>query len=141
MTEWLSMYGIDEGPGTGNEVRLTIPPNPEYLRTARLVAADAAVRAGLDVDEVEDFKIAVDELTNWLMAATDADVRIAFLVVGACVMGKGVATRREGGPPSVIDDFSRTILSSVADHYDTEENDTGLSFGVMKRASAVAARP
>src|SRR5258707_443468 len=40
----------------GEDVWLTVPPFSEYLRTVRLVAADAAVRAGLDYDEVEDFR-------------------------------------------------------------------------------------
>ena len=33
-------------------VELIVPPSSEYLRTVRLVAADAAVRAGLDCDEI-----------------------------------------------------------------------------------------
>ena len=47
-----------------DSVHLVVPPSSEYLRTARLVAADAAVRAGLDCEEIEDFRIAVDELCH-----------------------------------------------------------------------------
>ncbi len=66
----------------GEDVWLTVPPYSEYLRTVRLVAADAAVRAGLDYDEVEDFRIAVDELCHLLMSSTDHEISVSFGVVG-----------------------------------------------------------
>src|SRR3954466_16035285 len=46
----------------GEEVRLTMPATPQLLRVARLTAAGLAGRLGFSVDEIEDVKIAVDEL-------------------------------------------------------------------------------
>ena len=46
----------------GEEVRLTMPATPHLLRVARLTAAGLAGRLGFSFDEIEDVKIAVDEL-------------------------------------------------------------------------------
>ncbi len=40
---------------------LSIPPSVEHVRTARLVAAAAARRAGLDEESVDDVRLAVGE--------------------------------------------------------------------------------
>ncbi|MBA2438406.1 MAG: anti-sigma B factor RsbW, partial [Acidimicrobiia bacterium] len=48
--------------GDGEQVRLVMPATPELLRVARLTAAGLASRLGFSFDEVEDVKIAVDEL-------------------------------------------------------------------------------
>ncbi len=45
----------------GDEVRLTLPSEPEYGRLARIAAAALALRAGFDYPEIEDLRIALDE--------------------------------------------------------------------------------
>jgi hypothetical protein len=116
----------------GEDVWLTVPPFSEYLRTVRLVAADAAVRGGLDYDEVEDFRIAVDELCHLLMSSTDQELSVSFGVVGSSVMARGRARRRVGSPPTSLNELSRTIIASVADRYDVTEQDDELGFVVTK---------
>src|SRR5256885_16875050 len=44
------------------EVRLAVPATPEFLRLARLTVAGVASRMGFTYDEVEDLRIAIDEL-------------------------------------------------------------------------------
>jgi hypothetical protein len=116
----------------GEDVWLTVPPFSDYLRTVRLVAADAAVRAGLDYDEVEDFRIAVDELCHLLMSSTDHEISISFGVVGHSVLARGRAPRRPGTLLSPLNDLSRTIVDSVADHHELIDADDVLGFAVMK---------
>ena len=53
--------------GTGGDVRLVVPAAPEYLRLVRLTAAGLASRLGFTFDEVEDLRIAVDELCFHLL--------------------------------------------------------------------------
>jgi hypothetical protein len=118
----------------GEDVWLTVPPFSEYLRTVRLVAADAAVRAGLDYDEVEDFRIAVDELCHLLMSSTDHQISVSFGVVGRCVLARGRARRRQGSPLAPLNDLSRTIIASVSDHHELHESDDELGFAAMKEA-------
>ena len=133
--------GIQEHPDVVVEdVWLTIPPFSEYLRTVRLVAADAAVRAGLDYDEIEDFRIAVDELCHLLMSSTDHDIEVSLGVVGRCVLARGRTRPRAGGRLAPLNDLSRTIINSVSDHHELVEREDELGFAVMKEARRVPAR-
>ena len=118
----------------GEDVWLTVPPFSEYLRTVRLVAADAASRAGLDYDEIEDFRIAVDELCHLLMSSSDHEISLAFGVVGQSAVARGRVSRRHGSPLAPLCDLSRTIIDSVADFHEITESDGELSFAVLKRS-------
>jgi hypothetical protein len=122
----------------GEDVWLTVPPFSEFLRTVRLVAADTASRAGLDYDEVEDFRIAVDELCHLLMSSTDQEISLSFGVVGRSVVARGHAPRRHGGPLSPLGELSRTIIDSVADFHETYEHDAEIGFSVLKESRAPA---
>src|SRR3981081_1984032 len=51
------------------EIRLIIPGSPDFLRLARLAPASTGRRAGLTFDEIEDLRIAVDELCHSVMRA------------------------------------------------------------------------
>ena len=57
----------EEELGRGGDVRLVVPAAPEYLRLVRLTAAGLASRLGFTFDEVEDLRIAVDELCFHLL--------------------------------------------------------------------------
>jgi hypothetical protein len=118
----------------GDDVSLTVPPFSEYLRTVRLVAADAAGRAGLDYDEIEDFRIAVDELCHLLMSSTDQAIAVSFGAVGSSVVARGRAQPRSGRPLAPLNDLSRTIISSVSDHHELLGNGGEFAFVVMKES-------
>src|SRR3954464_4125791 len=49
-------------PVDATQVQLEIPGSPEFLRLARLAAADAGSRIGMTFEDLEDLRIAVDEL-------------------------------------------------------------------------------
>ena len=53
-------------------VTVTFPAAPEYLRLARIATADAASRAGLDYEEIDDVRIAVSELCS--LVSLDSDI-------------------------------------------------------------------
>jgi hypothetical protein len=132
--------GIRDDVRIGTDVWLTVPPFSEYLRTVRLVAADAAGRAGLDYDEVEDFRIAVDELCHFLMTATDHELELSFRVAGKRVDARGCAPRRPGSVVAPLDPLSSTIIRSLADHHEILESDVELGFVVSKESRAVLDR-
>jgi serine/threonine-protein kinase RsbW len=125
-------------PTGADTVQVTLPPYSEYLRTVRLVAADAAVRAGLDVDEVEDFRIAVDELCHLLMTSTDHEVTVNFGVRGACALARGSALAREQARMQELPPLPLAIVRSVADYFETSVDGDELTFSVMKRHWALA---
>ena len=120
----------------GDELHLVIPPYSQYLRTVRLMAADTAVRAGLHYEDVEDFRLAVDELCHNLMAATDHVVFLSFATAEHGVTAQGIARARSGRPP-VLPEMSAMIVRSLADSYSFDVQGTELVFRVtMTRASA-----
>ncbi|MCK4176588.1 ATP-binding protein [Aciditerrimonas ferrireducens] len=47
-----------------DRVVLVLPPRPELLAVARLAAAAVASQAGLSLEEIEDLRLAVDELCS-----------------------------------------------------------------------------
>jgi hypothetical protein len=125
---------------SGDAVWVSIPPSSTYLRTVRLVAADAADRAGLDCHEVEDFRIAIDELCHFLMTSTDYGIWISFFVRHDAVSARGFAHGRDGATLAPLEDLSQRIVSSVVDYFDTEQRDGELTFSVVKHRT-MAARP
>jgi len=48
-------------------VDLTVPASSEHLRVLRLVTSSVAASLGLDVDQLDDLRIAVDELCSLLI--------------------------------------------------------------------------
>ncbi|MDQ4028468.1 MAG: anti-sigma B factor RsbW, partial [Actinomycetota bacterium] len=47
-------------------ISVRIPAFPQYVQVVRLVAAGLASRLKFTIDDIEDLKIAVDELTAYL---------------------------------------------------------------------------
>ena len=118
-------------------VSLTVPRLPAYLRLVRLAAADAGARADLPIEDVEDLKIAVDELT-YLLIGEDADggsaeetltLRYAVSPGSVEIEGAGAAV----GEPVVLSDLSRNIISAVVDEYDIGDEGGLRRFRLVKR--------
>jgi len=123
-----------------DDVRLVVPPSSAYLRTIRMVAADTALRGGLDCDEIEDFRIAVDELSHTLMATTDQEVTIMFRVSGYRVAARGATKARQSSHRHVLDELSEKILRSVADFHSFDDDEDLASFVVIKQHRPVMVR-
>jgi len=117
----------------GERVHLVIPPSSRFLRTVRLVAADAAERAGCDVEEIEDFRIAVDELCHLLMAATDHFVHVTITSFDAHVVARGTTRPRAARAPE-LDEVSAMIVAGTADEFDIVASPGELRFEVAKHA-------
>lgn len=63
---------------TGDEIRLTLPAEPEYGRLARIAAAGLALRLGFDYPEIEDLRIAMDETLILLLRPEGSPGRVAL---------------------------------------------------------------
>ncbi len=114
-----------------HDVVLTIPGSVEFVRLARLAAADSAARVGMAVEDIEDLRIAVDELC-FALSQGDADSTIqltfrahpdAVEVVGTsdCSVGTGE-----------LSELARTIVGSVVDDYDLSSGPTERRFRMRK---------
>ena len=131
----------DEVRTTMDDVHLVIPASSEFLRALRLVAADAAVRAGLDCEEVEDFRIAVDELSHSAMAATDHHLHVTFRTGDNQVVARGSARSRGGAVAPTMSALSEMIVAGVCDHFDFGGSKSEITFVVVKRAQRSVASP
>lgn len=98
-------------PTTGaDEVRLTLPPRPEYARIARLAITGLAARLRFSFDDVEDLRIGVGEMCNLLLESAGGPL------VVRCHLGDGeirISAEREGiSGPLDLTDLSRQILDA-----------------------------
>ena len=126
--------GIPGEPVDG-EVHLVVPPRSTYLRAVRLVAADAAGRAQLDVEETEDFRLAVDELCNVIMSATDQSVVVSVNIEDDLVVARGSARRRSGEEPLRLNKLTERLVLALADSVSLDESADQVSFVVTKQRS------
>jgi hypothetical protein len=125
---------VHEVRTTMDDVHLLIPASSEFLRALRLVAADAAARAGLDLAEIEDFRIAVDELSYAVMTSTDHHLQLTFRTDEGTVVARGSARSRGGAVPPTLTELSRTIVSGVCDWFELADQRSEIVFVVVKQA-------
>jgi hypothetical protein len=124
-----------------DEVDLLVPPFSTHLRCVRLVAADAAIRAGLDVTETDDLRIAVDELCHALMTATDHRVHICVAADKGRVVVRGSARRRGTGQSELhLPGISATIVDAVSDQHVLRTEGDKIVFVVVKQARSLEAQ-
>ena len=136
MPERQSTVDVDD------EVRLVIPAEPGFLRLARLTAAAVASRMGFTFDEVEDLRIAVDELCYFLLGSRSGGGTGTITLVctigpdGLVVTGTGGwPGNGDGGSPPALPELSRRILDSVVDEYDCDGSAGAPRFRLLKRRS------
>jgi serine/threonine-protein kinase RsbW len=119
--------------GGEDAVTLVVPAQPEYLRLVRLAAADCGARAGLTIDEVEDLRIAVDELAYALFSDDGASGELTLRLAASkgCVEVIG----RCPGPGATVSvaDLSRTIIGAVADEHELSADNGARQFRLVKR--------
>jgi hypothetical protein len=105
------------------------------MRLARLMASGVATSCGLPLEEVEDFRIAIDELCSALIELSDGDaVRLAFELADDALVVVGTTTAAPGG---VLDDerlrLSRQILGVVTDDHSMRRCGDTVSFTARER--------
>ena len=107
-----------------DEVSLKFPASFEYIRLARLVASGLAAQVNFNLDDIEDLRIAVDELCSALVeAAADrtSTVTVTFRVDNQQIhMEADVPTDGATGSYE-IDDISSHILRAAVDRHELEQ--------------------
>jgi serine/threonine-protein kinase RsbW len=123
---------------TGETVRLTVPAALEYVRIVRLTASGVASRLGFDVEEIEDLRVAVDELTSLVVDAAEGnELEVVFAVYDNALHIDGVASAATaGGTNTIVEDLTGQILAAVVDEWRLEETDGRLRFSCAKRLPA-----
>ncbi len=129
----------EEELGRGGDVRLVVPAAPEYLRLVRLTAAGLASRLGFTFYEVEDLRIAVDELCFHLLGDADdldpsGEARTMDLVysAGADFIAITGRTSRTGevAEPS---ELSEQILDALVDEHEVSGSNGTITFRLRKQ--------
>jgi serine/threonine-protein kinase RsbW len=147
MSEFVTESDVDSGYEgmTGGEVLLVVPAAPEYLRLVRLTAAGLASRMGFTFDEVEDLRIAVDELCHLLLMAenpTDAaasgggrTIELRYRSETDLIKIDG-ATAHEGEIPEP-GELSLQILTALVDNVALDQEDGRIAFHLTKQREPV----
>jgi hypothetical protein len=121
------------------EVRLRVPATPELLRLARVTASGVASRLGFTYDEVEDLRLAIDEMC---FAVTGGKRQDGWLLMRYTVTGEGDAVEVNGrasfpadGPEPLLNELSAAVLGALVDEYEVLRDGANPSFRLLKRGS------
>lgn len=125
-----------------DEVRLVVPALPEFLRLARVTAAGLAGRLGFSYDEVEDLRLAIDELCFGLTGPTGrrGTVELTYVMLEDGLEVSGVGTFVDDITPVGLTDLSRIILGALVDEHDLGSGPTGPQFRLVKHRRVSAGR-
>ena len=97
-------------------MQLVVPPDPQLLRIVRLVASGLASLGPLDLDAVEEVRVAADELVSTLMEASDgAPVRLE-LSINADTLSLEASTAVSG--ELIVDPMTDRILDNVSTRHE-----------------------
>lgn len=115
-------------------VTLDIPASTEHVQLARLVASGIAGRLDFDLDEIEDLRIAVDELCVLLLEHGAVEsLRLGYEVEGTTtLLVRGAARVNATTGPFEISRLTAQILDTVADSHELGVDD-GTAFFTLRK--------
>lgn len=125
----------EDGTVVTNAVTLDIPASTEHVQLARLVASGIAGRLEFDLDEIEDLRIAVDELCVLLLEHGAVDsLRLAYEVVDTTTLLVRGAAHVDGATgPLEISRLTAQILDTVADSHELGVDADGAVFFSLRK--------
>lgn len=118
------------------EVRLEVPAAPEFLRISRIMAAGVASRVGFTLDEVEDLRIAIDEVCFSMVGPRGraGTIALRYLLDTDQLVVEGTGHFSDGlGNEPVVSALSKQILAAVVDECELSAGDEGPHFRLVKR--------
>jgi hypothetical protein len=136
---------------SSERVGLALPGSVDLVVLARFTAATVAARANFDLDEIEDLRLAVDELCiSFGPVEENRSIHLEFERAGNLVR---ITSHFEPFASSVgsdtaehnpIDwkrtyDLSRQLLDALVDAHGREDEDGGLCAWLEKRGSVASA--
>jgi anti-sigma regulatory factor (Ser/Thr protein kinase) len=112
----------------GMTISVTFPAEAEYLRLARIAAADAASRAGFDIEEIDDLRIAVSESCAQFTGA-DGVITLQFTHSDGRLVVDGTATFADWHGP---DELSQALIEAVVDEHEITAVGDQVRFTLVK---------
>jgi serine/threonine-protein kinase RsbW len=127
---------------TGDRIELKFPARGDLIVLARLVTSAISARAGFDIEELEDLRLAVGELCLLTLQGSDAgsgDLCLELTVLDDAI---GVASTLDratafADPPGVDGEesaqLSQQILDALVDEHGRESHDGNVRAWLQKR--------
>ena len=135
------MSASAEKLGEGDRVLLTFPARGDLIVLARLVSSAVSARAGFDIEELEDLRLAVGELC--LLTLQGSDAQHGNLCLELAVRGDAieVTSTHEGAAAGESTDpeadesarLSEQILDALVDEHGRERHDGLVRAWLRKR--------
>ena len=117
-------------------IELRIPPDPAYVRVARLAAGDMGGRVGFSVDELDDVRLAVDELCAILIGSGGHVLEIRMQVHERTLAIEG---RTPDASASIRpSELSEVLLRALVDSWAVTTRDRDVCFEMQKQAREIA---
>ena len=118
---------------TGDAVQLRVPASLEYVRIARLTGSGVASRLGFDIEEIENLRVALDELASMVIEfAAGGDLELTFFTTDNELRITGRAPVAEGVEVGV-EELTAQILKAVIDDYELRSADGFVQFSCVTR--------
>jgi serine/threonine-protein kinase RsbW len=124
------------------KITLTLPTGPDHIRLARLVASGLVAQLDYGLDDVEDLRIAVDELCSLVVehARPASILTVAYEVVDHVITVRAAApTAVEGAAELEADELSRLILMAAVDEHTLSSADGEVVAWMRKRPATATA--
>ncbi len=127
---------------TGDRIELKFPARGDLIVLARLVTSAISARAGFDIEELEDLRLAVGELCLLTLQGSDArsgDLCLELTVFGdaigvVCTLERATAADLPGPEGSVeVAQLSEQILDALVDEHGRESQDGFVRAWLRKR--------
>jgi serine/threonine-protein kinase RsbW len=123
---------MNHAPPEGVELRL--PARPRFLRLARLTASGFASDSGMDVEDLDDLRLAVGEACALLMdsAPETAELLLHYelssaeiVITGRCETANGTGVQ--------LDEAAHAVLGATVDSFDLRTENGSTVFVLQKR--------
>jgi hypothetical protein len=132
-----------DGKTTTVSVDLSIPVQADLVVLARLTAATVAGRAGFGVEDIEDLRLAVEELCLSLVCSReDGRLHLTYECEDDSITvdcSYEAAGGESGTPGRDADDLSLRILDALVDEHGRDVRDGRPSAWLCKRRAAATA--
>ena len=126
---------------TGDRIELKFPARGDLIVLARLVTSAISARAGFDIEELEDLRLAVGELCLLTLQGSDArsgDLCLELTVFGdaigvVCTLERATAADVPGPDGAEVAQLSEQILDALVDEHGRESQDGFVRTWLRKR--------
>ncbi len=105
-------------------VHLTMPARPEFLRLARVTVAGLASRLGFSWDEIEDLRLAIDELCFAIVGteALPGSLVVRYRLSEHALEVEGFLGDGPSSRVPAFSDLSGLILTALVDAHGTQSD-------------------